>query len=121
MSTDLTLSEINRILGAGGDPSAFVAIPVELLADVNAAKGAIVGDQHVVVLQLTFVMPRSAFRATSTVMDRTGRTPNPLNGMCPLLEARMVFPKEGLNPDLLAQMQAPELPPLPTLRRSESD
>lgn len=120
MDTRLNLVEARALLNAGGDPSQFVALVVNVTAAPDRAVGMADKDgNQSVVVPCELVIPRSIFRE-ATVLDRKGRAPNPVATMAPVLLARFVVAKAALSPEALARFVGEEVPELPTLRAGSS-
>jgi hypothetical protein len=117
---NLTLSEINRLVTDGMKPEDFVALDIEIAANVAGARETDFKGNRIVLVPMQLAIPRQMFKGTGAVMDKQGRVPNPLAGVCPLIEGRMLVPKSAMDPTVLAAMTGEmEQPPLPVLRPVE--
>ena len=119
----------------------YIAVPVQVQMD-RSREGAIVpmqtpqGVVDMVLVPLLLAMPVSNLRATR-VLQADGKMPFPLQGMLPIMAARLVLPRRRVRPDLLAALglsetpveaaaeegaaaNAPPLPPLLRFPRDES-
>lgn len=92
------------------DPEDYIAIPVQLA--VNAKQpGAVMPMRlpngqvaDMVVLHFVLTLPFDNLK-TSKVLLANGQMPDPLMGMVPLMEARMVLPRARLRPEMLALLE----------------
>jgi len=115
MDPRLTLTEINRILTAGGDPTTFLALTADGHVDISGLAGT--RDEQgreVLVVPVALIVPRDLFARGP--LDAKGREPNPLQGACPVVSVRLVVQKAQLDPDVVTTLTQPDLPPLPVLR-----
>lgn len=91
-------------------PADYLALPVQATID-NSRPGQIAqmqtpqGIVEMVLVPLVIAIPYANLK-TSKVLLPNGQAPDPLLGMLPLFESRMVIPKGCLKPEVLTALES---------------
>jgi hypothetical protein len=91
-------------------PADYLALPIHATID-NSRPGQLAqmqtpqGIVEMVMVPLVVAIPYANLK-TSKVLLANGQMPDPLLGMLPVFEARMVVPKTCLKPEVLAAMES---------------
>lgn len=91
------------------DPTTYIALPVQLMID-QSRPGQIApmqtpnGVVEMVVIPFVMVLPKANLKM-STVLLPDGNAPDPLLGMLPSMEGRLVVPEGRLQPKVLEALK----------------
>lgn len=100
----LTPAEFQRLLAAGQAPDDFIPLDVALQVDrTSQVRVGTINGTEVAVVTLQLAFPTGGLR-TQRILGLDGTIPSPLDGMFPVLSARMVIRKADVQPALLARM-----------------
>lgn len=100
----LNPAERERVKEMRGDPDRYVALPVVLSINPQAAGGITETPQgEIVFFQWLLTLPMRNLCA-SRVLGADGQVGNPAEGMLPLIEGRWVLPKGRVAPHVLRSM-----------------